>query len=152
MFRGINSLTLDEKGRLAIPVRYREEINSKAQGQLILTIDTEQPCLLLYPLPIWEEIESKIVELPAFHPATRRIQRLLVGHATEIAMDRNGRVLLPQLLREYATLGKQALLLGQGHKFELWDETAWKEKRNDWLKNGLTSDHELPEGLQSITL
>ena len=78
-----------------------------------MTIDTEERCLLLYPLKAWEEIESKLSQLPSFNPAARRIQRLLIGHATEAELDSHGRILLPTLLRDYAGLSKRAMLMGR---------------------------------------
>ena len=77
MFRGINAVAIDDKGRLAIPARYRDLIGDEAGGLLVITIDTEERCLLLYPYPQWEQIERKLEALPSYHPASRRIQRLL---------------------------------------------------------------------------
>ncbi len=89
-------------------------------GNLVATIDTDEPCLLIYPLDEWTIIQQKIEALPSFHPMTRRIQRLLIGHATDLELDANGRIVVPPLLRDYAGLQKQSILLGQGKKFELW--------------------------------
>src|SRR3989338_5462927 len=130
MFRGINHINLDAKGRMAMPTRYRDRLQVDCNGQLIATIDPEAPCLLLYPFPEWEVIEQKIQALPSFNKATRRIQRLLIGHATELEIDNQGRILLPQSLREYAKLNKSIVLVGQGKKFELWDETLWHKQRD----------------------
>lgn len=152
MFRGINAVNLDAKGRMAMPVRYRTQLQEEAQGQLVITIDTEEKCLLLYPLPMWEEIEKKIEALPSFNQITRRIQRLLIGHATEMELDGNGRILVPPLLREYAKLDKRVILVGQGKKFEIWDEKLWNGDRENWLAAGLGKDTELPTELQSLSL
>lgn len=151
MFRGINAIVLDSKGRIALPTRYREQLQLEKVEQLVITIDTESPCLLLYPLPEWELIEAKLQALPSFNQAARRIQRLLIGHATELELDGNGRLLLPQLLREYAKLDKHIMLVGQGKKFELWDEAHWQDHRNSWLlEHSKTED--LPDELQSLAL
>lgn len=150
MFRGINSVNLDAKGRIAMPKRYQERLRAEHEGHLILTIDTESTCLLLYPLGEWEMIERKLVELPSFDPRTRRIQRLLIGHATDCDLDSQGRILVPPLLREYATLTKPVMLIGQGKKFELWSEESWQKGRGNWLK-GL-GDDDLPDALQSLSL
>jgi len=156
MFRGINTVNLDEKGRIAIPVRCRELLDACCNdGQLIITIDTEEHCLLMYPLTYWEDIESKIERLPSFNYASRRIQRLLIGHATEVLLDSQGRILLPQELREYAGLQKKAVLVGQGKKFEIWDAKVWTEKRDNWLENSVGSDGNVggfPEELQNLSL
>ena len=134
MFRGINGINIDAKGRIVMPTRYRERLQHDSKSAVVLTIDTEERCLLLYPLPDWEEIEQKLAALPSFNPAARRIQRLLIGHATDVEMDGQGRLFLPPLLREYAGLTKHAVLVGQGKKFELWDEAHWDKRRNDWLQ------------------
>ena len=135
---------------MVLPARYREHLPGICQSQLIVTIDTDQPCLLIYPLPEWELIEAKIEALPSFNATTRRIQRLLIGHATEIEVDGNGRMLLPTPLREYAQLGKKVVLIGQGKKFELWDEKVWGERMEAWLDDG--GDDELPAALAELTL
>lgn len=153
VFRGINGINIDAKGRIVMPTRYRERLQLDSKNAVILTIDTEERCLLLYPLPEWEEIEKKLSALPSFNPAARRIQRLLVGHATDAEMDGQGRILLPPLLREYAELKKRAVLVGQGRKFELWDEAHWEERRNHWLEEeSNSSDSTLPDEVKSISL
>jgi MraZ protein len=149
-FRGASNLSLDAKGRIVLPARYRERLLEICQSQLIITIDTQQPCLLIYPLPEWELIEEKIEALPSFNPATRRIQRLLIGHATEVEVDGNGRMLLATPLRDYAKLGKKVVLIGQGKKFELWDEQCWNERMGTWLSE--TGDADTPDALTELTL
>ena len=149
-FRGVSNLSLDAKGRIVLPARYRERLLEICQSQLIVTIDTDQPCLLIYPLPEWELIEEKIESLPSFNPTTRRIQRLLIGHATEVEVDTNGRMLLSNPLREYARLGKKVVLIGQGKKFELWDELLWAERMQTWLGDG--NSDEMPAALTELTL
>ena len=149
-FRGVSNLNLDAKGRIVLPARYRERLAEFCQGQLVVTIDTDQPCLLIYPLPEWEAIEEKIEALPSFNPTTRRIQRLLIGHATEVEVTANGRMLLSQPLRDYARLDKKAVLIGQGKKFELWDEALWSERMENWLAGG--DSDALPDALAELTL
>lgn len=140
---------LDAKGRLAIPTRYRERIAAICDGQLVATVDRDY-CLLIYPFPDWEEIEQKLVALPSFNKQARRLLRLMVGYATEIDIDGHGRILLPRELREFAGLGRQAILLGQGNKFELWDEERWNKKRDAWLSDDEEAD--LPTELESLSL
>jgi len=149
-FRGVSNLSLDAKGRIVLPARYRDRLLEICQSQLIVTIDTDQPCLLIYPLPEWELIEEKIEALPSFNPTTRRIQRLLIGHATEAEVDTNGRMLLSNPLREYARLGKKVVLIGQGKKFELWDELIWAERMQSWLDD--SGSDEMPGALAELTL
>ncbi|MDO9619807.1 MAG: division/cell wall cluster transcriptional repressor MraZ [Pseudomonas sp.] len=125
MFRGANAISLDAKGRLAMPSRYRDELVSRCAGQLIVTIDAIDPCLCVYPLSEWELIEAKLRELASFREENRRLQRLLIGNAVDLELDASGRFLVPPRLREYAKLDKRAMLVGQLNKFQLWDEDAW---------------------------
>ena len=150
MFRGVNALNLDTKGRLAIPTRYRDEIVRLANGHMVITVDRDHS-LLLYPLPEWEEIERKLVKLPSFNAQARRLQRLLIGHATEVELDGNGRILLPPPLREFAALDKAVVMIGQGNKFEIWNETRWNERRAEWL-SAVDGEGELPDELGSLSL
>ena len=140
---------MDAKGRLAIPTRYRERIAARCEGQLVATVDKDY-CLLIYPYPDWEDIERKLVRLPSLNRQARRLQRLMVGYATEIEIDGHGRILLPRELREFAGLDRQAILIGQGNKFELWDEDSWNEKRDAWL--GDEDESDLPAELESLSL
>jgi MraZ protein len=151
MFRGANKVTLDAKGRLAMPTRYRERIVERGSGHLVATIDRADRCLLIYPLPDWEEIERKLVGLPTLNPAARSLQRLMIGHATELELDSHGRVLIPPKLREYAHLSRQCMLIGQGARFELWDEVQWETQREEWLKTDDKSA-ELSAELSSLSL
>ena len=150
MFRGINAVNMDAKGRLAVPARYRERLQQESDQEVVLTIDTEMPCLLLYPSTVWEIIERKIEALPSFNPAARRIQRLLIGHATELELDTQGRILVPTLLREYASLNERVVLIGQGKKFELWSEDLWQTHRTKWLSEIAQGD--LPPELSDLSL
>jgi MraZ protein len=151
MFRGVNAVTLDSKGRMAIPTRYREQLARVCNGQMVVTVDRDH-CLLLYPQPEWEEIERKLMKLSSFNKQTRRLQRLLVGHATECELDGNGRILLPPPLREFAALNRDAVLIGQGNKFEIWDEGAWNARRAEWLEETSGGDDALPPDLESFSL
>jgi MraZ protein len=134
MFRGENKVTLDAKGRLALPTRYREGIVEDAAGHLVLTIDHSDRCLLLYTLPDWEEIERKLSKLPALNPLARGLQRLMIGHAAELELDSSSRVLIPPNLRDYAGLTRDVVLSGQGTRFELWDEALWAAQREASIK------------------
>ena len=152
MFRGLTAITIDAKGRMAIPSRYRDLVKNDTNGSLVLTIDTEDRCLLLYPHPQWEQIEQKLIELPSFNPVSRRVQRLLIGHATEVELDRNGRILIPSELREYADLRSTVMLVGQGKKFEIWSESSWDTARDSWLREGINGDSDVPIDLQLLSL
>lgn len=150
MFRGVNALSLDAKGRMAVPTKYRERLQSCCDGKLVITVDRDR-CLLMYPLPEWEAIEAKLASLPNLHRQTRRLQRLLIGHATECDLDSHGRLLLPPPLREFAGLEKRVVLIGQGNKFELWDENTWNERRDEWLA-GDETEQPLSAELESLSL
>ena len=152
MFRGITAVNIDTKGRLAIPTKYREGLHASDEGKMVLTIDTETNCLLLYPLSEWEVIEEKLQQLPSFNPQARRIQRLLIGHATDIDIDSAGRILVPQILREYAVIEKKVMLVGQGKKFELWSEAQWLSARETWLIEEANKGDALPEELMTLSL
>ena len=134
LLSGINSLALDAKGRLAIPTRYRERLEELCASQLVITIDPEDRCLLIYPHLEWKKIEERLARLPSLNKVARRLQRLLVGHAHPVEMDRQGRVVIPPMLRDFAGLQSQVVLTGQMNKFELWDEVLWNEQRDLWLK------------------
>ena len=126
MFRGVSHLALDSKGRLAVPAKHREALAADSNGRVILTADPSR-CLLLYPLAEWEPIQKRLMALSSFNEKIRGLQRLLVGHADDVELDGAGRILVPPPLRQYAALDKRVVLVGQGNKFELWDEAKWLE-------------------------
>ena len=128
MFRGANAINLDSKGRLAIPTKHRQPLLDDCAGQLICTIDTQQSCLLLYPLPEWEEIELKLSKFSSNIEQERRKIRLLLGYAIDCEMDKSGRVLIPVPLRNHAKLDKEILLVGQLNKFEIWNSEIWAKR------------------------
>jgi MraZ protein len=150
VFRGATKVTLDAKGRLAIPTRYRERIQARCDGQLVATVNRDY-CLLIYPFPEWEEIERKLIRLPSLNRKARRLQRLMVGHATEVDLDGHGRILLSRELRDFAGLERQAMLIGLGNKFELWDEDTWSRNRDEWLREE-DDETDLPAELETLSL
>ncbi|WP_017348332.1 division/cell wall cluster transcriptional repressor MraZ [Pantoea sp. A4] len=152
MFRGATLVNLDGKGRLAVPTRYRELLIAESQGQMVCTIDLHQPCLLLYTLPEWEVIEKKLSRLSSMNPAERRVQRLLLGHASECQMDNAGRLLLANTLRQHASLTKEVMLVGQFNKFELWDEQTWYQQVKDDIDAEHAAQEPLSERLQDLSL
>ena len=110
-FRGVTELVLDAKGRLAIPARHREQL-ADGTGHVVLTADPSH-CLLIYPIAVWEPIQRHLMSFPSFNERLRSLQRLIVGHADDVEIDAAG-------------LDKQVVLVGQGHRFELWDEGQWQ--------------------------
>ena len=148
MFQGAVQLNLDSKGRLAIPSRHRDVLLSECAGQLVLTADADG-CLLFYPQPEWEPIRDKLLKMSALDPRIRALQRRLIGYAEEVEMDAAGRVLISAALRSYATLDKRVMLIGQGNKFELWDEAKWTAQQQVELS---FAHGELPKELEGFTL
>ncbi len=109
MFRGVTQLSLDSKGRLAIPAKYRDELTASCGGNIVVTADPSR-CLLIYPQPAWEPIEQKLNSLPSFDPQIRGLQRLLVGNACDVEIDGSGRILISPPLRQFAGLTKEVVL------------------------------------------
>lgn len=125
MFRGATSLNLDAKSRLAIPTKHREAMHVESAGNLVLTAHPHR-CLLLYPQPAWEPIQAKMMALSSFDKQSSALQRLLVGFAEDVVLDSAGRMLVSPVLRDFAGLGKEVMLVGQGSHFELWSLEAWR--------------------------
>ena len=148
MFRGVAQLNLDSKGRLAVPSRFRDALITQASGHLVVTADSDR-CLLIYPLPDWEPIEQKLMSLSSFNAQIRELQRRLVGYAEDVVMDATGRILVPPALRRYAQLEKAVVLVGQGHKFELWNKDQWDELME---KGGAPGAGGLPPELEGFSL
>ncbi|RUO80089.1 cell division/cell wall cluster transcriptional repressor MraZ [Idiomarina tyrosinivorans] len=152
MFRGATAINMDDKGRLAIPARYRQSLALDCEGKMVCTIDIQQPCLLLYPLPEWQIIEQKLTTLSNMNPAERRLQRLLLGHADDCLMDKNGRLLIAPTLRQHAGLEKKLMLVGQLNKFEIWDEQAWHNQVSMDMADEQQQDFSNNERLQDFSL
>lgn len=148
MFRGATALNLDAKGRLAVPAKHREALSVQSGGRLVLTAHPHR-CLLLYPQSAWEPIQQKIMSLPSLDKQASLLQRLLVGFAEDMEMDGAGRVLVSPVLREFASVEKQVMLVGQGSHFELWSLDGWKTQLDDALSQG---DEVLPPELGNFSL
>lgn len=146
MFQGSQSINVDAKGRFAVPSRYREVLLAVCEGKMVVTANPYERCLNIYPETQWQEVKSKIESLPNGNKKVRRLQRLVLGNASELEMDGNGRLLLPQTLRDYANLDKKAMLVGLGDKAELWSEQSW----NDMLDED--DDDLMPEEMMNLSL
>ncbi len=130
MFFGETAITLDGKGRMAIPMRYREELGVGGNPALVLTYSPfDSGALWLYPEDEWKTVRDSVMALSTFDPGHRSLQRRLVGSATPVEPDANGRLLLPQTLRQVAGLEKRAVFMGMGSHFEIWNETVLTQKR-----------------------
>ena len=152
LFRGFNKISIDNKGRLAVPSRYRELISVQAENSLVITLNPLDRSLWLYPLPEWDVIEDKLASLSDFDKQSRRTKQMMRGYATDCQLDSQGRILIPKELRSYADLTKQAVILGQGNKFEIWNEKAWEAQRDEWLETVGDDSQSTPESLQSLSL
>lgn len=129
MFFGETAITIDDKGRMAIPSAYREAVSERCNNQLVVTYNPyESQCLWLYPKPVWEAVCEQVLRLNGQRQAHRDLQRKLVGAATHVELDSSGRLLLPAATRATAGLQKHAVLLGMGNKFELWTEAAQRAR------------------------
>ena len=140
---------LDAKGRLAVPTKYRERLLGRCDGSLVVTVD-RQRCLLIYPLRDWEDIERQLVRLPSSNAKVRSYRQMMVGYATEVDLDSAGRVLVPKELRDFAAIEREAWLIGQGTRFELWEQTRWDAKTDTWITDSEEDDGEMPPELATI--
>lgn len=132
MFFGESAITLDSKGRMAIPTRFRQVLAKECNNRLVLTYSAfDSGSLWLYPETKWEEVRDEVMGLSTFDQNHRSLQRRLVGSATPIEPDGSGRIQLPQTLRQSAGLEKRVVLMGMGFRFELWNESVLNQKRAD---------------------
>jgi MraZ protein len=146
VFQGSHQIAMDAKGRIAIPAKHRDALMEACQGRLVMTAHTQDRCVLVYPETEWLAILPKIEALPTFNRAALRAQRLLIGYATAIELDPQGRVLIPPTLREFGFLDKQLMLVGLGKKFELWEQSHWLSQIAD------DNDESLPPEMLSLSL
>ncbi len=146
MFQGSHGINMDAKGRIAIPAKQREALMSSCGGRLVMTAHTQDKCVLVFPEDEWQKLLPKIEALPQMNRMAMRTQRLLMGYATSLELDANGRVLVPQTLRDYANLDKKLMLVGLGKKLELWSVDSWDASVTDSELEG-----ELPPELEALT-
>ena len=119
---------------------------------MVVTVNnTNEHCLWLYPINEWEVVEKKLVSLPSFDPNHQKLKRFLLGYASDVEMDKSGRILLPAPLRSFAMLDKAVYLIGQGNKFEIWSEDLWSAKCNQWMGESLDTD-KLSAEMEQISL
>jgi MraZ protein len=152
MFRGFSSVSIDSKGRLAVPSRFRDRLAAIAGGCLVQTLNPLDHSLWLYPLSEWELIETKLAELSDFDKQSRRAKQMMRGYATDCQLDAQGRILVTTELREYASIKKAAVILGQGNKFEIWDQNTWEVQRDHWLEQVGNDDDEPSDPLKGLSL
>lgn len=152
MFRGSSSLSLDAKGRMAIPARYREALLRTGDGSLVVTIAYAGHCLWLYTVAEWEQIERKLIKLSDLNDTTYRLKHALLAPAHECEPDANGRILLPAALRDAVGIDKQVQLIGMGNKFEVWQQAAWERRFQAHLEMARDGGLEIPEELANLSL
>lgn len=148
MFEGAAALSLDAKGRLAIPARHRDALLAAGEGLLILTAHPHG-CLLLYPEPAWQPVRDQILKASSLDRRAAAIKRVMVGNARTESPDSAGRILIAPELREYAQFEKSVYLVGMGTHFEIWSEAGWKQQ-NDLAAEALSGD--LPPGFGDLVL
>ena len=148
MFQGATALSLDVKGRLAIPARHREALVQASSGELVLTAHPHR-CLLLYPAPAWAPIRDKVLAASSLNAHSAAIKRLLVGNAREEAPDAAGRLLIAPELRQFAQLEKTVYLVGQGSHFEIWSDAGWQAQQEAFFAS---DDQALPPDLEDLAL
>ena len=146
MFHGAAVITLDAKGRVAIPTRHRGAL-LQASDSLVLTAHPDG-CVLIYPEDTWEPVRTKVAAFPSADPRASWWKRLLLGFEEHVTPDGSGRVLLPPALRMHAKLERDAMMVGQGHYFELWDAGVWSAK----LGQALSTSGPVPAGMEDFSL
>lgn len=153
-FRGIASATLDAKGRMALPTRHRDTLMAASDGLVTVTTSLHETCLVLYPRTAWEPVQEALEALPNIRSEVRWVQRVLIGNATDLALDKAGRLLLPGELRKDAELLRKLSLVGLGNKIEIWDEETWeRHKQEGWKGNGkLPAEVAAMEELKRLSL
>jgi MraZ protein len=148
MFRGATQLSMDAKGRLAVPAKHRDALTAGGVGDVVLTAHPHR-CLILYPTEAWAPIESKLTGLSSFNPQTSALQRMIVGQADVLSLDSAGRLLVNAVLRKFARLDKEVMLVGQGSHFELWDVAAWDQQLEKLMD---TDNLVIPQELEGFSL
>jgi MraZ protein len=129
MFRGSFEHSVDAKGRVSIPSRFREIIAERYEGNLVLTMDFDK-CITVYPLEEWERLEEKIRALPQMQKEVKEFMRFVFSTATECELDKQGRILIPPVLRERAGINKSVMVVGIIGKMEIWDTAVWDARRS----------------------
>jgi MraZ protein len=148
MFQGETAITIDDKGRLAIPTSYRDLIARECGSRLVITYNPfESGCLYLYPQPVWERLRDQVNALPRTKKNSRLLQLKLIGAASFVEPDGSGRISIPASHRSAVAIDKKAVLLGMGDKFELWSEQAHHEQIRQTL-----SDADLGEDMLDLQL
>ena len=152
---GFTTISIDAKGRLAVPAKYRNQLNAQNEESIVVTRDPQYPALKIYPGSIWKSISTELQSLQGLDPIVRNLQWTILGNASVNDFDPNSRMLLliPQDLREYANLinEKKVCLIGMGNKFEIWEEDNWKSRQSGGSLSTEIIDVVLPETVKSMS-
>jgi MraZ protein len=140
MFRGQFEHNIDAKGRVSVPVKFRDVIAGKYDGNIIVT-KTEQS-LVAYPMSEWSVLEEKLLNAPSFKPEVKRLKRFILSAAVECTIDRQGRILIPANLRKYANLDKGLVFVGMLNSFEIWNKDKW-DKEEQAAHESFKTDSEI---------
>jgi MraZ protein len=130
MFIGEYSYSVDDKKRLAVPSRFRSEL----KGKVVVTRGLDK-CLFIYPLKVWGELAEKLGSLPIGEASTRSFTRLMLAGAIDVDVDKQGRILIPDYLKEYAGIKRNVVIAGLYNRLEIWDEARWEEYKSGAEKN-----------------
>jgi MraZ protein len=149
-FQGNNTVNLDAKGRLAVPVKHRERLAESSASRVVVTINPRARCLWLFAENDWDTMALALGRMTSLDRTKRALQQLLLGNATDAELDSQGRILLSAELRAYAGLQKRVTLVGLGSKCELWDADAWTTNLDDLVAQANTADSQLSARLDEM--
>ena len=151
---GSSTLTIDIKGRIVIPARYRELLRKNCEGEMVITKDPQYPALIIYPGKLWKEISKKFEALGGLNQKVRSIQWKILGNAsvTDFEVGERMNLLIPQILRDFAnlTVKEHVALVGMGSKFERWSLDNWEKKQSGLQVMGEDLIDDLPSTLEEI--
>lgn len=147
VFQGASELSLDVKGRMAVPMKHRDPLSAPSAGKLVITAHPEG-CLVMYPLKFWEPVRDKVLAFPSLDRTASAWKRLLIGNAEDHVLDTNGRVLISPEHRKFAGLEKQVVFVGQGNYFEIWNAGAWEARLNSVVSGAMG----MPPGTENFSL
>ena len=147
MFQGSSEISMDPKGRIAIPTKVRELLATVCDGKIVITASLDSRCLSIYPEDVWENsVVPQVQALPSVSKMAARAKRLVIGYAEAFSLEANGRVQLSQAHRTWGQFEKKLMLVGLGNKFELWDSEAWLATLDD------VDDGDMPEAMMSLNI
>ena len=152
---GFTTISIDSKGRLAIPAKYRDQLLSQNEVNIVVTRDPQYPALKIYPGSIWNKLSLELQSLQGLDPIVRNLQWTILGNANVSSFDPRSRmlVLLPSELREYAEISKSSKvsIIGMGNKFEVWNDKNWEMRQTGGALSTEILEVVLPESLKTIS-